>query len=192
MLPFDASRCGIAARQIRNVPSALTDWTWRHSANDISWKCEKRRMPATWHSASSLPKRATHASTAAFTDASSETSQTRASLSTPSEAACLAAASTASAWTSTQKTLPPSLAIRSTVARPMPDAAPVINTDRPSNRRMESPGGGPEKIAWREVARGLPRVDAERQETDHGRGDAVRDVARDVLAALFKIGRAHV
>src|SRR5262245_8931530 len=186
MLPFEASRCGIAARHTRNVPSALTDWTWRQSANVISWKCENRRMPAMWHSASSRPKRAMHASNAAFTDASSDTSQTRASLSTPSAPACFAAASTASACTSTQKTRPPSLAIRSTVARPMPEAAPVINTTLSSNRRMEAPSS--RTLARCEVPRRLARVDAERQEADHGRGDAVLYVACEVVAAL--LGRA--
>jgi len=122
----------------RNVPSALTDWIWRQSANVISWACAKRRIPATWQSASRLAKRASHASTVACTEASSRLAQRAPRCRRRVRAAILCGRFDRLAGRRRRRRAPPSLR---SAGRRAPDAgrSPRDQTDRPSKRRMFLP-----------------------------------------------------
>src|SRR5262245_13430552 len=136
MLPRVASRCGSAALQNRKVPVRFTSITFCHCASVISWACCSSRMPATFTSTSSLPKRSMQRATASFTCSSRDTSQGALSGVAPVLAHRATVSSSASLARSTRNRLAPSAASRSSQARPIPDAAPVIITTLPSNLRM--------------------------------------------------------
>jgi hypothetical protein len=65
MFPFDSTRWGIAAFDMKNVPERLTPITWFQSSSDVSSAFFMRRIPATFASTSRRSKASTQASTAA-------------------------------------------------------------------------------------------------------------------------------
>src|SRR5262245_52841823 len=138
MLPPLASRWGSAALQNKNVPVRFTSSTFCHCASAVSCVCASSRMSATFTSTSSRPKRSRQRATASFTCSSRATSQGALSTLAPVAAQRFTVSSSPSLARSTRNRLAPSLPRRSAIARPMPDAAPVISTTLFSNRRMVS------------------------------------------------------
>ena len=114
----------MAARHIRNVPVRLIASTRSHSSIECSWEWAVRRIPATLATTWSAPKASTAAATVASATAGSLTSPT---LVTTPGGASKSRTSRASTWA-------PSSASRSTVALPIPDAAPVTRATLRSKR----------------------------------------------------------
>jgi hypothetical protein len=120
----------MASRVTRKVPTRLIRNTCSKSASVVSTKWADRKIPATLTRVSRPPSRSTALATPSFTDCSLPTS-----ISTVvSRSACGPALEVVSfkpaSLTSAATTRPPSSKMRSTVACPMPEPPPVINTRR--------------------------------------------------------------
>ena len=124
--PPASSRAGMAARQQAKVPVRLTASTRSQVSKSCSWVRAVRRIPATLATTWRAPNRSTAVATAASETAGSLTSPVTSTTASPARSHLVA--------TSRATTCAPSATSRSTVARPMPDAAPVTRATFPANR----------------------------------------------------------
>src|ERR1019366_2491560 len=126
-----ARRNRSAAWITRNVPVTLTVRIRLNNSGVVSVSPSDEKIPAALTTPSSPPIAAAACSTAALTEAGSATSTMNAL--PPMPAATVLAAS---ADRSTTATDAPSLAHSTAVARPMPEAPPVIKILRPASRAI--------------------------------------------------------
>ena len=118
-----------------NVPRRFMPRMRSHSSISISASgVALFSTPALLNAQSRRPKALTARATAAWTSSGFDTSQVIASTSAPAALTCSAVSCRATSPRSVTATRAPSAANATAVARPMPLAAPVINTVLPSKR----------------------------------------------------------